>query len=78
VILPDINLPKLSGEEVLKQIRSSVTLRQVPVVILSTSTRTEEVDHMIRLGANAYVEKFDANGNLKEKLRELLQVSIQI
>ena len=57
LILLDINLPKLSGHEVLRDIKSSVALRSIPVVMLTTSDRPEEVVATYRAGANSYVKK---------------------
>jgi len=57
LILLDLNLPRLTGREVLQQVRASSGLRVVPVVVLSTSNRQEDVAELYALGANTYVEK---------------------
>jgi two-component system, chemotaxis family, response regulator Rcp1 len=57
LILLDINLPRLTGLQVLERIRSSPTLRATPVVVLTTSRRQEDVYQMYAAGANAYFEK---------------------
>jgi CheY-like chemotaxis protein len=57
VILLDLNLPRLSGREVLVQVRASKALRLVPIVILTTSRRTEEVRDLYAAGANTYIQK---------------------
>lgn len=57
LILLDVNLPKLTGREVLEQIRATPTLGTVPVVVLTTSRRQEDVEQMYRAGANTYIEK---------------------
>jgi CheY-like chemotaxis protein len=57
LILLDIKLPKLGGHEVLRQIKSDRELRTIPVVILTTSDRDEEVRASYLGGANSYVCK---------------------
>ncbi|MGB6943677.1 MAG: response regulator [Bryobacteraceae bacterium] len=57
VVLLDLNLPRLSGFEVLEQIRSSDDLKRLPVVIMSGSTNMEEIDRCYQAGANSYICK---------------------
>ena len=57
LILLDINLPRLTGLEVLQRIRSTAELRATPVVVLTTSRRQEDVQRMYAAGANTYIEK---------------------
>jgi CheY-like chemotaxis protein len=56
-ILLDLNLPRKDGREVLAEIKGDETLRQIPVVILSTSTNVEDVRRAYDLHANCYVPK---------------------
>jgi two-component system response regulator len=57
LILLDLNLPKLSGIEVLAQIKSDPATRKLPVVVLSSSTRDKDVLDSYDLGVNSYVSK---------------------
>jgi len=57
LILLDLNLPRVTGREVLQRVRSSPLLHLVPVVVLSTSNRLEDVHDLYAMGANTYVEK---------------------
>lgn len=57
LILLDLNLPKLTGREVLERIRATPDLRAVPVVVLTTSHRQEDVQDLYAAGANTYIEK---------------------
>src|SRR5438270_10692946 len=55
IILLDLNLPKRDGREVLKLIKSDPLLKQIPVVIVSTSDREEDVHYAFHTGAVAYI-----------------------
>lgn len=57
LILLDINLPKLSGLQVLKQLRDNQATRMVPVVMLTTSIQDQDVVESYTSGANSYVQK---------------------
>ena len=57
LVLLDIQLPGGSGFEVLKWIREQKRFQQLPVVILSSSSRPEDIETAYRLGANAYLVK---------------------
>ena len=57
VILLDLRLPLVDGLDVLKEIKSSDTLRSIPVVILTTSSAEKDVFESYNLHANCYVTK---------------------
>jgi CheY-like chemotaxis protein len=57
LVLLDLNLPKLSGHEVLKRLRADERTRLLPVVILTTSVEDRDRFDGYRLGANSYVRK---------------------
>ena len=57
LILLDIRLPKLDGHEVLRHIKSDPTLRSIPVVMLTTSERDDEISACYDAGVNSYVAK---------------------
>jgi CheY-like chemotaxis protein len=57
LILLDLNLPRLSGSEVLGVIKDDPDLRSIPVVVLTTSDAEEDVLRSYQLHANAYVTK---------------------
>ncbi|MEK7237468.1 MAG: response regulator [Nitrospirota bacterium] len=63
LILLDLRLPKVDGIEVLKRIKQEPILRRIPVVVLTTSQRDEDIIHSYDLGANSFIRKpvlFDA------------------
>ncbi|MEX1019727.1 MAG: response regulator [Litorilinea sp.] len=57
LILLDLKLPKIDGVEVLRQLRAHEATRIIPVVVLSTSDQTRDMQNSYNLGANSYVRK---------------------
>lgn len=57
LVLLDLNMPKISGLEVLEQIRANDRTRLLPVVVLTTSDEEKDRIESYRLGANSYVAK---------------------
>jgi CheY-like chemotaxis protein len=57
VILLDINLPKINGLEVLRQLKAHERFRRIPVVILTSSREDRDLKTAYDLGANSYIEK---------------------
>lgn len=62
LILLDLNLPKKDGREVLTEIKADRTLRQIPVIVLTTSKAQEDILKAYQHLANCYITKpFDFN-----------------
>ena len=57
LILLDLNLPRKDGREVLAEIKADPDLRQIPVVILTTSESEDDVSRSYGLYANCYITK---------------------
>lgn len=57
LILLDINLPKLNGFEVLKKIKSNSNINHIPVIILSTSSSSNDINQCYKNQANCYISK---------------------
>jgi two-component system, chemotaxis family, response regulator Rcp1 len=57
LIFLDLNLPKKDGREVLSEIKTSDVLKQIPVVIMTTSQSEEDIFKSYSLHANCYVTK---------------------
>lgn len=60
LILLDLNMPKMGGIEALHQIKEDARLNKIPIVILTTSQREEDVDTCYNLGAVAFHTKPDS------------------
>lgn len=66
LILLDLNLPKMDGRDVLKEIKESDALKSIPVVILTTSASPVDVERSYQLHANCYITKpVDLQGFIK-------------
>jgi len=63
LVILDLNLPGKDGRTVLAELKTDPGLRQIPVVIFSTSSLSQDVSGCYALGANCYVTK---PGNLKD------------
>jgi len=57
IILLDLNLPKRDGRDLLREIKEDEQLKQIPVVILTTSAAEEDITRSYSLHANCYVTK---------------------
>ena len=57
LILLDLNMPRKDGRTVLREIKSDPELRQIPVVVLTTSKADEDVFKSYDLGVNSYIVK---------------------
>ncbi|MCG7548759.1 response regulator [Pseudoalteromonas sp. Of7M-16] len=73
MILLDLNLPGLDGRLVLKEIKSTRRLANIPIVVLTTSDDEKDIEECYDLGANTYIQKpvkleslFDAVQKLKD------------
>lgn len=75
VILTDINMPVMNGEEFLEQVAARGDLKAVPVVVVSTDSTGTRVERMMSLGARGYVKKPFSPESLREELERVLEVS---
>jgi two-component system, chemotaxis family, response regulator Rcp1 len=57
IILLDLNLPKKNGREVLAEVKAAPSLKQIPVLIMTSSKADEDVRQAYSLNANCYITK---------------------
>lgn len=57
LILLDLNMPRKDGREALKEIKNDPKLRDIPIVILTTSKADEDIVRTYNLGVNSYITK---------------------
>lgn len=76
VIILDINMPRISGLEVLSDLRSNESYKETPILVLTSSLSPAEQKEALRLGASGFVKKpSDLYGFLSEvgtKVKELV------
>ncbi|MEI9961255.1 MAG: response regulator [Limisphaerales bacterium] len=71
LILLDLNLPKVSGLEVLQRLKSENRTKSIPVVVLTVSRMDRDIEECRRLGANSYIVKPVSFRNLSEVTPQL-------
>lgn len=57
LVLLDLNLPRISGLEVLQHIKSDTALKKIPVIVLSSSQNPDDIEKAYDLNANCYLTK---------------------
>jgi len=71
LVLLDIRMPKVDGVEVLRQIKSDHELRKLPVIMLTTTDDSREVERCHQLGCNSYIQKPVDYDKFAEAIRRL-------
>lgn len=71
LILLDLNMPKKDGREVLKEVKSDLNLRLIPIVVLTTSKAQEDIYRSYELGANSFIIKPVTFASLVEVMKAL-------
>ena len=68
LVLLDLNIPRVNGREVLKIMKSDDKLKDIPVVVVSSSEREEDVTYAHEIGAAAYISKSGGFERLSQAL----------
>ena len=72
VILTDINMPVMDGEELARRLATDEVLRSIPVLVVSTDCTQARINRMLALGACGYVTKPFTPEMLGEQLEQVL------
>jgi len=72
VILTDINMPGMNGEELLRKLGSDGVLKHIPALVISTDATKERILRMLSLGAEGYMSKPFTPEILREELERVL------
>ena len=74
VVLSDINMPGMDGEQFLRELAADPGLRSIPVVVVSTDSTEHRVAQMMELGARGYVKKPFAPEALRTELERVMKL----
>jgi two-component system, chemotaxis family, chemotaxis protein CheY len=72
IILTDINMPGMNGEELLRRLCADGVLKNIPAVVISTDATNDRIVQMIELGAQGYMSKPFTPETLREELERVL------
>lgn len=78
VIFLDLNLPKISGFEVLRALRSKPLLKNIPVVVLTSSKEESDIATSYKLGANSYIRKPIAYNQFINVVQQLMAYWLEL
>lgn len=73
LILLDLNMPRKDGRQALREIKSTITLRHIPIVILTTSDAKDDIQTSYVNGANSFVTKPTSYERLSEVTKAIGQ-----
>ncbi len=73
LIMMDVRMPRMTGYEACRQLKSVPALRDIPVVFLSAKGQDEEIQNGLAAGAVAYILKPFAPDELNRRIAEILQ-----
>lgn len=71
-IFLDLNMPEKGGKECLQEIRQHSRLKEIPVIIYSTSSSKKDIDDTYELGANLYITKPNSFSELKKAVTKII------
>jgi CheY-like chemotaxis protein len=78
LLLLDLKMPKVDGLEVLDAIKADPELRSIPVVVLTSSDRPEDIEETYRRGGNSFVTKPVSPTGMREGLRDITDYWMQV
>ena len=71
LVLLDLNIPRVDGKQILKIMKADASLRDIPVVVVSSSNRQEDIQYANDIGATAYISKSSGFEKLNEALAQV-------
>ncbi|HVJ07075.1 MAG TPA: response regulator [Acidisarcina sp.] len=73
IVLTDINMPVMNGEEFLRQLHADARLQYLPVLVVSTDRSKDRLQQMLSLGAQGYITKPFLPEKLSSEMENLLR-----
>jgi two-component system chemotaxis response regulator CheY len=74
LVITDINMPVMDGLKLLTMLKSNPTYKDVPVVIITTEGREEDMKQGMSLGAQAYIPKPIQTPHLVKTVKDILSI----
>ncbi|WP_316767556.1 response regulator [Pedobacter frigiditerrae] len=71
LILLDLKMPKVSGIQVLEQVKADKRMKSIPVVMLTSSNEGPDIERCFELGANSYIVKPVESDNFSKAIKEI-------
>jgi CheY-like chemotaxis protein len=78
LVLLDLQLPTLSGLEVLRQLRLAQQARHTPVVVMSSSAGRDDIARSYDLGANSFISKTDRAAQFEQSISDLVPYWLEL
>jgi CheY-like chemotaxis protein len=78
IILLDLNMPRKDGREALAEIKSDESLKEIPIVVLTTSNDEIDVNHTYALGANSFITKPVTHTGLIDVMQSLTRYWLEV
>lgn len=73
LVISDINMPRMDGESLLREISADSELSRIPVVVVSSDATESRASRLLALGASAYLVKPFQPQAIREKLEQVLE-----
>jgi two-component system, chemotaxis family, chemotaxis protein CheY len=73
LVLSDINMPRMNGSELVRSMRASPALRDIPVIVVSTDSTEERINSMRAYGARGYLSKPFQPEALRTEIERVLE-----
>lgn len=74
LVLTDINMPRMNGEELIQHLEGDERLRAIPVLVVSTDSTPARVQRMLALGAKGYITKPFHPETLRDEVERALGI----
>ena len=72
LILLDINMPKIDGEEFLERTKADKKLKKIPIILITGIIQTKKIGKCLDLGAAGYIEKANSPAEVVSKIESIL------
>jgi|JI10StandDraft_1071094.scaffolds.fasta_scaffold131674_2 CheY-like chemotaxis protein len=76
LVFLDLNMPRKNGFECLSEIKNNPRFKNIPIVIISTSTHSADIDRSYELGADAYIAKPNNLKDLRKLIKSVLDLKL--